>query len=252
MVATVALVMALGIQAQAAGEVEDAPSASLRGSPASMVQQHNVALEHGLSFYQTEEEIRNAAAEGELVQLPGDENYEVADFVDLPYVHPAARTFVERTAALYREACGEQLVVTSGVRAIANQPPNAHALSVHPAGMAVDLRVSPVEECRQWLENKLLALEQQGVLNGIREFRPPHYHVAIFPEPYIAYVEAQRAAEAAETEPAAPEETAESRLWGLLAVLLLLGAAAGAWIIWRARKRNGSGGAAPPGLEEEE
>jgi hypothetical protein len=34
------------------------------------------------------------------------------------------------------------------------------------------------------------------VLNGIREFRPPHYHIALFPEPYLAHVERQRAEEA--------------------------------------------------------
>jgi LysM repeat protein len=33
-----------------------------------------------------------------------------------------------------------------------------------------------------------MSLERQGVLDAIRENRPPHYHVALFPEPYERYV----------------------------------------------------------------
>ncbi len=106
------------------------------------------------------------------MELTGDDNYEVADFVDLPYVLGSGRLFVERTAALYRQACGQRLVVTSAVRATEDQPPNAHRLSVHPAGMAVDLRVSPVEQCREWLENKLAALGLGVLLNQRRMNRP--------------------------------------------------------------------------------
>jgi len=173
----------------------DDPPVSLRGSPAAMQQQHRVAVEHDLDFFRTEQEIRDAISRGELVELHGSEVYEVAGFVDLPYVHPAARLFITRTAALYYEACGEPLVVTSGVRAISQQPPNAHALSVHPAGMAVDLRVSQQEACREWLESKMTSLEEMRVINGIREFRPPHYHVAVFPAQYTAFVAEQLAAE---------------------------------------------------------
>ncbi len=177
-----------------------AEAASLRGSRAAMVQQNQVAKEHGLAFYRTPAEILQAVSEGRLVELSGDENYEVADFVRFPYLQPEVRLFVERLAAQYREACGQKLVVTSAVRPTSGQPANAHQLSVHPAGMAVDLRVSDRQSCRNWLESTLLSLERRGVLNGIREFHPPHYHVAIFPEPYMAYVEERLAAEAATAE----------------------------------------------------
>src|SRR5688500_3046633 len=89
--------------------------ASLRGSPASMEQQHLVAVQHGLSFFRTGTDILLASARGELVELVGDENYEVVD-VSQPFLHPAAKLFVERTAAAYRAACGQKLVVTSAVR----------------------------------------------------------------------------------------------------------------------------------------
>jgi hypothetical protein len=171
-------------------EVPEPLEPSLRGSPAAMLEQHSVAVGHGLPFFRTREEIRAALERGELVELPGGEDYEVADFVDPPYARPEARLFVERTAALYRQACGEPLVVTSAVRAIEEQPPNAHDLSVHPAGIAIDLRVSQNQACREWLEAKFLELEERNLVNGIRERRPPHYHVAIYPAAYTAYVQA--------------------------------------------------------------
>jgi hypothetical protein len=198
-------VLAVTLGGLGAGAAE-AAAASLRGSPAAMKQQNLVAKQHELAFYRTSADIHAAVARGELVELTGNEDYAVADFVRHPFVHDAVRVFVERLSAQYRAACGQQLVVTSAVRPSNGQPSNAHALSVHPAGMAVDLRVSDRAECRAWLEDALLTMERAGVLNGIREHHPPHYHVAVFPEPYLVYAAEQMAAEpppvAAAPEPA--------------------------------------------------
>jgi hypothetical protein len=181
----------------AAATVAEASSASLRGSRAQMVQQNQVAKEHGLTFYRTPADIRAGVERGELVELTGNADYDVAAFVSHPFLQPAAKLWVERVAAQYRAACGQKLVVTSAVRPENGQPGNAHALSVHPAGMAVDLRVSDRASCREWLENTLLTMERRGVINGIRENHPPHYHVAIFPEQYLAYAAEQAAQEPA-------------------------------------------------------
>jgi hypothetical protein len=210
---TFGLTMALGL-ATVAIDPTDALAASLRGSPAAMVEQNRVARDHGLAFYRTPADIHAAVERGDLVELTGNDDYAVADFVRFPFLQPAAVLFVERLSAQYRQACGQKLVVTSAVRPSNGQPSNSHRLSVHPAGMAVDLRVSDRAECRSWLEGTLMALERRGVLNGIREFHPPHYHVAVYPEPYLAYVaeleaaEAQRAAE--EAAAAASEVAAEA------------------------------------------
>lgn len=170
--------------------------ASLSGSTDSMEQQHLVAVQHGLSFLRTETDVLLASARGELVELLGNEDYEVAD-VSQPFLHPAAKLFVERTAAGYRAACAQKLVVTSAVRPATKQPRNAHTLSVHPAGIAVDLRISDSARCRSWLEAELLELEELGVVNAVRERTPPHYHVAVFPEPYFLHVEEQLIAQSA-------------------------------------------------------
>ncbi len=186
-------------------------SVSLRGSPAAMLEQNRVALDHNLPFYRTAGEIRTAVERGQLQPLTGNEDYDVANFVAYPFLQPELVLFVERLAQQYREACGQKLVVTSGVRPINEQPGNSHPLSVHPAGMAVDLRVSDRQACRSWLEDAFLNMEAQGLLNATREYRPPHYHVAVFPREYGAYA-AERMAVEEEARLAAAEIEARERL----------------------------------------
>ena len=104
--------------------------------------------------------------------------------------------FVEHLATDYRAATGEPLVITSLTRPDALQPRNAHQLSVHPAGMAVDFRVPDDASHRAWLEKTLLDLETKGLIDATRERYPPHYHVAVFAEPYSAYAKKRDAAAA--------------------------------------------------------
>jgi hypothetical protein len=175
-------------------------SYSLRGSLRAMQEQNQVAKEHGLSFLLSPDQVGRAVARGDLVELTGGEDYEVAEFVTHPFAVPAVRNFVERLGSGYRAACGQRLVVTSAVRPLAQQPKNAHALSVHPAGMAVDLRVSDRATCREWLEKEVVRLRDLGVINGIREYSPPHYHIAIYPGPYQAMVDVELAEARAQAE----------------------------------------------------
>lgn len=170
-----------------------ADDVTLRGSPGSMVRQHEVAEENDFTFLRTPGQVREFVEQGVLVKVEGDANYSVASGVSFPYTRPEVGTFLERLGAQYREGCGEKLVVTSLTRPLANQPGNAHQLSVHPAGMAVDFRISRSGECRAWLEGTLLGLERGGVLDVTRERNPPHYHVAVFPDRYAAYLAKLRA-----------------------------------------------------------
>jgi hypothetical protein len=197
------LVVAAAAPAAAAGR--EVP-VSLRGSPASMERQNAVAKESSLEFARTAAELRALEREGELVRLEGGDDYAFAAGVSGPVARPEVRTFVERLSAQYRDGCGERLVVTSLTRPTLRQPGNAHPLSVHPAGIAVDLRISRKAACRKWLETTLLSLEKGGVLDVTRESSPPHYHVALFPGAYRAHLERLAAArEAAETRAKAEE-----------------------------------------------
>lgn len=201
-----------------------ADDATLRGSPGSMVRQHQVARENDFTFLRNASQVREFVEKGHLVEVEveGDDNYSVAAGVSFPYARPVLRTFVERLGAQYREGCGERLVVTSLTRPTANQPGNAHKLSVHPTGMAVDFRISQSARCRSWLEGTLLSLERRGLLDVTRERNPPHYHVALFPEKYAAHVEKLRedslaavAAESTAKAAAAPEVPEASALPGV-------------------------------------
>ena len=164
-----------------------AAEGSLRGSSASMLRQHDIALDEELTFYRTPQAVLAEVEAGTLTPLTGNDDYRVAN-VSFAYAVPEVRMFVERLASQYRNACGEPLVVTSLTRPKIRQPRNAHALSVHPAGMAVDLRVSKRPSCRRWIEGTLLSLEQKELLDVTRERTPPHYHIAVFPSAYRAYV----------------------------------------------------------------
>ncbi len=160
---------------------------SLRGSHGSMDIQNRAARQHDFTFLSSTPQVRRFIDLGLLVPVRGNADYDIAR-VSFPYARPEVRTFIERLAGQYRQACGEQLVVTSLTRPQNRQPANASSRSVHPTGMAIDLRRSNRMACRSWLEDVLLYLEERKVLEATRERWPPHYHVAVFPRPYARYV----------------------------------------------------------------
>ena len=164
-----------------------AQAQTLRGSRASVSRQNHVAKAHDYTFLRTSSDVSRFVNRGYLVPVTGNSNYELAG-VSFPYARPQVRIFVQRLSAQYRAACGERLVVTSLTRPQSRQPRNASSQSVHPTGMAIDLRISDRRSCRSWLEETLLSLERRGVLDATRERRPPHYHIALFPRQYDAYV----------------------------------------------------------------
>lgn len=161
---------------------------TLRGSKTTMVRQNRIAVDHDYTFLNNDAHVRKFVRLGLLVRVSGNSSVSLGS-VSYPYARPELKLFIQRLGAQYRSACGEKLVVTSLTRPLSEQPRNASDLSVHPTGMAVDLRVSNRSKCRSWLERTLLSLERAGVVDAIRERRPPHYHVAVFPNQYAAYVE---------------------------------------------------------------
>jgi len=98
------------------------------------------------------------------------------------------------------------MVVTSAIRPLARQPKNSSDWSVHPTGIAVDLR-RPSGNCLTWLRRTLLALEDKGVIDGTEERKPPHFHVVVFPAAYEAYLASLGARPAAVAAKAAPKSS---------------------------------------------
>lgn len=163
---------------------------SLRGSPASIRRMYRGARAEGLKFFATPSAVRKAIRGGRLVRLTPTRDIAVSEDVSYPYARPQTKTFVARLAAQYRRACGERLVVTSAVRPATRQPPNSSARSVHPTGIAVDLR-KPGGTCLRWLRQTLLELEGTAVIEATEEHDPAHFHVAVFPSRYRRYVAAR-------------------------------------------------------------
>jgi LysM repeat protein len=183
-----------------------AEAQSLRGSTRSLDLQNREARDHDFTFLTSRNHVERFAEAGYLVSVPrSTRDYEVKRGV-VPYARPEVAMFISRLGGQYRAACGEKLVVTSLVRPLNRQPRNASPRTVHPTGMALDLRRSANPACRSWLESVLLSLEGDGVLEAVRERRPPHYHVAVFPKKYAAYVETL------ETRTASAEADAEYRV----------------------------------------
>ena len=143
---------------------------------------HRSAVRGRLDFYETSAQVRRAVLRGELVALRGNRNYTVSN-VRSPYVRPETRAFVTDLAAKYRKACGTPMVVTSATRPMSRRLGNGSSLSVHPTGIAVDLR-RPSGRCLTWLRGTLLAAERRGAIEATEERRPPHFHVAVLPSRY--------------------------------------------------------------------
>lgn len=213
--------------------VGTAEAGGLKGSPSSMRNQYSVAKKNDFTFLRTPRQVREFAEKGRLDTVAGNADYRI-NKVSFPYARPDVLMFIERVGRLYREANGEQMVVTSLTRPTSLQPRNAHRLSVHPAGMAVDLRVPFKPSARKWLESTLLELEREGVLDVTRERRPPHYHVAVFPERFAEYAAANplppRPPEPVRVEVAeAPAEVQPTSVAADTAHAADAGSASGAW-----------------------
>lgn len=180
---------------------------TLRGSPASMEEQHEIAVDEDLTFAKKQSQVETLVDSGVLVPVKSNADFSLSD-VSFPYARPEILLFIERLSAQYHTDMGTRLVVTSLVRPTELQPRNAHKLSVHPAGMAVDFRVPAMAAQRAWLEKALLGLENMNVLDVTREKHPPHYHVAVFPAEYLAYAKKKIAQEPPVIEAAAAGDAA--------------------------------------------
>jgi hypothetical protein len=161
---------------------------SLRGSMSSINRMYRQAKAERFSFFETGASVRKAVNAGLLVRLDTRNRDVELHEIGYPYVRPATRTFVRRLGAQYRDACKESLVVTSAVRPATRQPANSTTRSVHPTGMAIDLRRPQDARCLRWLREALLGLEEQGLIEATEEHSPAHFHVAVFSTPYARYV----------------------------------------------------------------
>ena len=181
MLAAAAALVALApdAHAQRAGRQPE----SLRGSKASVEKMYDFAQRYRYPFYLTPTTLDDAIAKGKLVPLTGDENYELTRGVGFSYATTEAREFVTQFAPQYLAACGVPLTVTSAARPLSRQPRNANPHSVHPTGIAVDIRRPYPGPCLTWVRGALAQLEQQGYVEATEEHHPVHLHIAVLRAP---------------------------------------------------------------------
>jgi len=210
----------------------------LRGSKASVQRMYDQARDHRLTFYETTTQLRKAIKEDRLVKLEGNKDYTL-HAVSFPYVVNSTQVFVNRLASQYRAACGEQLVVTSATRPENRQPANSTAKSVHPTGMAVDLR-RPSGRCLTWLRKTLVSLERAGVLEVTEEHRPVHFHVAIFPLQYASYLGDRMETRLASAEGEAEDSSEPARKANAVQVSAKRYRVRSGDTLWTVARRNGT------------
>jgi LysM repeat protein len=160
-----------------------AQAQTLKGSRTSIDKQYRTAMSYGLTFVKSASGLNSAIGANQLIRVTPDRYMDLHD-VSYPYAVPGTQLFLSRLSSQYYSMCNEKLTVTSLLRPRDRQPANSVAHSVHPTGMAVDLRIPKTNKCRVWLENTLLSLERENVVDVTRERYPPHYHVAVYAEHY--------------------------------------------------------------------
>jgi LysM repeat protein len=144
---------------------------------------YDFALQHRYPFYLTPTNVDAAIAAGRLVPLTGDSTYELTRGVGFSYATREAKQFVTAFAPQYLYACGTPLTVTSAARPMSRQPHNANPHSVHPTGIAVDIRRPPPGPCLNWVRGALAQLESRGIVEATEEHHPVHLHVAVLAAP---------------------------------------------------------------------
>jgi LysM repeat protein len=177
--ATALLAFGHDLHAQRAGRQPEA----LRGSKASVEKMYDFAQRYRYPFYLTPTTLDDAIAKGRLVPLTGDENYELTRGVGFSYATVEARDFVMQFAPQYLAACGVPLTVTSAARPMSRQPRNANPHSVHPTGIAVDIRRPYPGPCLTWVRTALAQLEARGFVEATEEHHPVHLHIAVLRAP---------------------------------------------------------------------
>jgi hypothetical protein len=181
-IAVVAALLADTASAQRRARGNTRPE-SLRGSKASVEKMYDFAQRYRYPFYLTPTNIDTAIAHGRLVELTGDSTYELTRGVQENYTTREAKQFITMFAPQYLYACGSPLTVTSAARALSRQPRNANPHSVHPAGIAVDIRRPSPGPCLNWVRSALAQLEAQGIVEATEELHPIHLHVAVLQAP---------------------------------------------------------------------
>ena len=142
-------------------------------------QQLQYAFSIQLPLMTTETEYQSRINSGYFVRLEGL-------FLDVrarrPYALPQTVAFLIKMSQAYSAAGCGQLIIMDALRLTTERPVNGSVYSVHPTGMAVDIRTKYIPiECADWLRAYVSQKEAAGEVDGTQELRPEHLHVVVVP-----------------------------------------------------------------------
>jgi hypothetical protein len=144
-------------------------------------QQLQYAKGQQLTLVSTVAQYQERIANGYFVPLEGPYLLVLAD---RPYALPSTVKFIAEMSVAYNAAGCGKLVVRDALRLTSEQPPNGSPHSVHPAGMAVDIRTKYIPSvCADWLLSYVRLKESAGKVDATHELRPEHLHVVVPIEP---------------------------------------------------------------------
>ncbi len=158
------------------------------GEVSSSEQQFRYAEQSGVVIIMSDN-FDGLVRSGDLVRLEGP-NIRLRSASVIPYVLPSTKVFVLQLAHDFgQQGCGE-LVVNDALRVAGNVMPSAaSSYSVHPRGMAVDIRVNGIsEQCETWMNTYLMEKETEGKVDATREHWKvvrgqrvpnPHFHLVV-------------------------------------------------------------------------
>lgn len=147
------------------------------GCQTSSLQQHSYALKQNLTFVTSAAEYQTLIAQGHFVRLKGPHLQVLAK---RPYALPSTVSFMQEMSAAYQATGCGQVVVKDAVRLMSERPPNGSWYSVHPAGMAIDIRIRYIApECADWLRMYVRQKEAAGAVDGTHELHPEHLHIVV-------------------------------------------------------------------------
>lgn len=151
------------------------------GELSSSERQYMYATANDYQFMRSDSQYRQAIAEGYLVRL---QHPDLVVAARRPYVLPSTAAFIYEIAEAFRGAGCSGLRVNDATRLLSERPSNGSVHSVHPAGMALDLRVINLDvRCYQVLSELLHDAEAALRTDTTRENRPPHFHIVVLPAP---------------------------------------------------------------------
>lgn len=149
-------------------------------------QQLQYAKGRQLPLMTTVAQYQERIANGYFVPFEGPYLHVLAD---RPYALPSTVAFVTEMSVAYNTAGCGKLVVRDALRLTTERPANGSIHSVHPAGMAVDIRVKYIKrECADWLRSYIRLKEVAGKVDGTHELEPEHLHVVVPIEPRIQVI----------------------------------------------------------------